>query len=406
MESKELDDFRLSWINEIQGRKGNVPQHIEGLASTHVEAALLYAKAEQHERNGEVNKAIPLYRQAFKLAPDLSEREVEEVSRRIAATTMIDPPHDPTAHLSFSSLNIHSDFHHLGAATQSLQSTTAVTSATRSRVAAPVEEVTPTQEGDRPCVTRPHPIHIEKASFATAGSFIGDLAPELLQKIFSLLDPVSLDTCGRVCVQFHMLSREGHLWQRLCEQLWGQDVASSERVKFGMSWRLLFISTPHLHFDGMYISRGSYIRSGACEWGGGYDPVLVCRFFRYVRFYPDGSVQSVTSTTEPNSFVPRHKRTLANANSCRTGRYKLQDSHLTVVVLEPESRSSFCYRLRISKASAKGKQCLKWESLSVAQVRPGEEFFVFDEWTETGAERPAEVSLSSNSDRPFFFVRT
>jgi len=263
-------------------------------------------------------------------------------------------------------------------------------------------------DGDKPTITRPEfPVPIEKASITTQGPSIGDLAPELLLKIFSLLDPVSLDTCGRVCVCMHMLSREGHLWKRLCEQLWGLEVADVERAKFGMSWRLLFISTPHLHFDGLYTSRGSYIRRGACEWGGGYDPVLVCRFFRYMRFFPDGSVQSVTSTTEPNVFVPRHKRALNQATSCRVGRYKLQDSCLTVVVLEPESKSSFCYRLRIARSSAnKGRQCLKWESLTVAQVRPGQEYFALEDTPEVGTEKPIELSITTNSDRPFFFVRT
>lgn len=52
------------------------------------------------------------------------------------------------------------------------------------------------------------------------------------------------------------------------------------------SWRLLFIHHPHLRFDGLYVSRNSYVKPGVPEFlviRRTYSPVNVCVYFRYYR---------------------------------------------------------------------------------------------------------------------------
>ena len=51
----------------------------------------------------------------------------------------------------------------------------------------------------------------------------------------------------------------------------------------------MFLERPHLRFDGVYVSRNTYIRTGLVEWRVRNPVHLVC-YFRYLRFFPDGTL--------------------------------------------------------------------------------------------------------------------
>ena len=74
----------------------------------------------------------------------------------------------------------------------------------------------------------------------------------------------------------------------------------------------MFRTRPRLRFNGCYISTVNYARPGAhasnsLAWGA---PVLVVTYFRYLRFFRDGTAISLLSTTEPADVV--HHLTKAN----------------------------------------------------------------------------------------------
>lgn len=48
------------------------------------------------------------------------------------------------------------------------------------------------------------------------------------------------------------------------------------------SWRDLYLQRPHLRFDGVYVSRNTYLRTGLVEWRVKNPVHLVC-YFRYYR---------------------------------------------------------------------------------------------------------------------------
>lgn len=71
------------------------------------------------------------------------------------------------------------------------------------------------------------------------------------------------------------------------------------------SWRQLFRSRPRLRFNGCYISTVNYNRPGAhssnsLAWGA---PVLTVTYFRYLRFFRDGTAISLLTTAEPVDVV-------------------------------------------------------------------------------------------------------
>ncbi|EON65218.1 hypothetical protein W97_04455 [Coniosporium apollinis CBS 100218] len=72
------------------------------------------------------------------------------------------------------------------------------------------------------------------------------------------------------------------------------------------TYRALFHSRPRIRFNGCYISTVNYTRPGASSptqltWNS---PVLIVTYYRYLRFFRDGTVVSLLTTAEPAEVVP------------------------------------------------------------------------------------------------------
>ncbi|KAI7248206.1 hypothetical protein KC335_g18480, partial [Hortaea werneckii] len=72
-------------------------------------------------------------------------------------------------------------------------------------------------------------------------------------------------------------------------------------TQYSSSWRQLFRSRPRVRFNGCYISTVNYARAGGTStntltWGA---PVHVVTYFRYLRFFRDGTAISLLTTAEP-----------------------------------------------------------------------------------------------------------
>ncbi|EME40061.1 hypothetical protein DOTSEDRAFT_74806, partial [Dothistroma septosporum NZE10] len=125
------------------------------------------------------------------------------------------------------------------------------------------------------------------------------------------------------------------------------------RATYANSWRQMFRSRPRLRFNGCYIATVNYTRAGATStntltWGA---PVHVVTYFRYLRFFRDGSAISLLTTAEPSDVV--HYLTKENIHNhhgnylpssvmkdALRGRWRLSGSHSGIVDEmsgEPES---------------------------------------------------------------------
>ncbi|KAH6637552.1 hypothetical protein C7974DRAFT_331912 [Boeremia exigua] len=72
------------------------------------------------------------------------------------------------------------------------------------------------------------------------------------------------------------------------------------------SYRTLFHRRPRIRFNGCYISTVNYQRSGAAStmsltWGS---PIHIVTYYRYLRFFRDGTCISLVTTAEPADVVP------------------------------------------------------------------------------------------------------
>jgi len=79
-------------------------------------------------------------------------------------------------------------------------------------------------------------------------------------------------------------------------------IDEKEVLKYGESWRKMFMIRPRVRFNGIYISTCKYVRAGASEFWN-WDPVHIVTYYRYLRFYPNGTVLSLLSTCEPSEVV-------------------------------------------------------------------------------------------------------
>ncbi|ROT42319.1 hypothetical protein SODALDRAFT_354449 [Sodiomyces alkalinus F11] len=75
--------------------------------------------------------------------------------------------------------------------------------------------------------------------------------------------------------------------------------------EYGSSWQRMFRHRPRIRFNGCYISTVNYIRPGQASanqitWN---TPVHIITYYRYLRFFRDGTVISLLTTAEPGDVV-------------------------------------------------------------------------------------------------------
>lgn len=162
-----------------------------------------------------------------------------------------------------------------------------------------------------------------------------DILIEILKHV-ALMDPSAFGRMALVCKRFaYHFAHEQHIWKRLCQgpefgfesmhysfscDLHGNQyhTLAPRYTPFprGMpvqipkpltSWSQVFQMFPRIRFTGIYISTVNYTRPGASTshshavWNS---PIHIVTYYRYLRFYPDGTVISLLTTTEPVEVVP------------------------------------------------------------------------------------------------------
>ncbi|KAL7949675.1 hypothetical protein V8C42DRAFT_311615 [Trichoderma barbatum] len=297
-----------------------------------VSALDYYEKAMEKEAQGNMGESLRLYRQAYRLdhQVDLSYREkhfpggftsakgtasssgaaaTPAVSQKPAASSATEGDPQPLT----------------------LEELIASFSGMKIEAASPIIENTPPP----PCPIASLPdellMHILRD---VAVADVGDFARlSLVCKQFAYLVATEQRIWRRVCLgtEFGFTSMPRH-WQRTVE--WGELEAQEEADEDGLlismreleesrltdalsfttslhdtaiypSWKDMFRTRPRIRFNGCYISTVNYIRTGQATnqavWGG--DPYLIVTYYRYLRFFRDGTAISLLTTTAPADVV-------------------------------------------------------------------------------------------------------
>lgn len=184
------------------------------------------------------------------------------------------------------------------------------------------------------------------------------------------------------------------------------------------TWQRMFRLRPRIRFGGIYISTVNYIRAGmhnsnSIAWGG---PVHIVTYYRYLRFFRDGTALSLLTTAEPADVVHHVTREAVALHaggaaphlpsvvvqSALRGRWRLahagDNPHASLsevegdVIVETEGVSKYIYRLDLALRSA-GKSGTKNNKL----IWRG--FYSYNRLTDDWAE------FALKNDKPFFFSR-
>ncbi|OJJ31079.1 hypothetical protein ASPWEDRAFT_72081 [Aspergillus wentii DTO 134E9] len=162
-----------------------------------------------------------------------------------------------------------------------------------------------------------------------------DVIVEVLKHV-ALMDPASFARVSLVCKRLaYHFAHEQHIWKRLCQgsqfgfkamhYSFACDVFGVPEYTLGPRyalfpfdgpakipkplslWSQVFQTFPRIRFTGIYISTVNYTRPGDASayqnisWNS---PIHIVTYYRYLRFYPDGSVISLLTTTPPKEVVP------------------------------------------------------------------------------------------------------
>lgn len=177
------------------------------------------------------------------------------------------------------------------------------------------------------------------------------------------MDPASFGRMALVCKRLaYHFAHEQHIWKRLCQGSefgWGGmhysfacDVLGRREYTLAprytpfppgapvqipkplSSWSQVFQTFPRIRFTGIYISTVNYTRAGTASsyqnvsWNS---PIHIVTYYRYLRFYPDGTVVSLLDTTEPRDVVPHiSKENLMAARTPHRPARQTADAGVTV----------------------------------------------------------------------------
>ena len=270
-------------------------------------------------------------------------------------------------------------------------------------------------------------LNIEPAQPAIEGTLappcpLAELPEEILVHIFqelAIVDVASFVRLAQVCKKMaYLVASEEQIWKRVClgsevgfgamHYQWQREVLggslkedstdldedfeelepplSKEAITealfhagYSASWHMMFRLRPRIRFNGCYISTVNYIRPGQASpnqvtWNS---PVHIVTYYRYLRFFRDGTVISLLTTSEPadvvhyltnelqeihRNGVAAHLPSIVMQYSLR-GRWRLstvvdnpdadlKDAEGDVFVETEGASSKYMYRMKLSLRSA------------------------------------------------------
>ncbi len=120
----------------------------------------------------------------------------------------------------------------------------------------------------------------------------------------------SLETLGRSCWKFRLLTKSPSLWREIVRETYYPPILdptlslATLYERHHSDWRTAFINQPRVRLNGCYIAACHYARPGLSEdaW---VRVIHVVEFYRSIRFLPDGTALSLLTTDPPSETVRR-----------------------------------------------------------------------------------------------------
>ncbi|OAX36138.1 hypothetical protein K503DRAFT_772811 [Rhizopogon vinicolor AM-OR11-026] len=265
------------------------------LSPTLAHAVEVYRNAVLHEQQSQLDEALRLYRQAFRLDPNVDRAYFKEHELSAAS---------PAGHKKTSCA-------------------TKIESATRGAQKLSVDK----DDKDKPHVTseflaqviKSFPEHLvfEPEDEKGGPPSVNLIPDELLLKVLRTLDYTTVERFATVSRKARMLSLDSAIWRDFVHLAYKppqipDDESLTDIVKqYGSDYRRVYVEHPRLRLDGVYIAVCHYVRMGSSE-NAWVNITHLITYHRYLRFFPNGQVLSLLANEEwqPQIVIPMLKPTL------------------------------------------------------------------------------------------------
>ena len=175
------------------------------------------------------------------------------------------------------------------------------------------------------------------------------LPNEILYDIMRRCGPYALGASACVCTRLLDVVRHPELWKRACLEAWSttgsQKLHALVKRGYNSDWKSMWIHKPRLRYDGVYVSRNTYIKTGIAEWRVKNPVHMVC-YYRYIRFFSDGQFLYKT-TPAPLCKVARRLKALpvgppkyAGEDSVILGRYYFHNESVYTSMVYPGNHTT------------------------------------------------------------------
>lgn len=374
----ELHQFRQRWQQELRSSDASPVPQLEYRQEEHSveeEAKELFLLGMQAEQDGALYEAIHHYRRAMQLVPDI-ESKIDFFQYRSPRERQ-----DSESSIDSSGADMEEDL------MQHFQNMK-------------IQEKS-----------------VCETAYEQRATHISSLPVEVLMYILrwvvsSELDMRSLEMLSQVCRGFYMCARDEGLWKTVCLRVWGNQCGNCK--KFG-GWRKMYLERPHLLFNGCYICRATYVRQGEQGMDTFYRPFHMVAYYRYLRFFPDGSMLMMCSSEEPAMVVPKLRNVNARTQGLMKGYYKMSGTKVMCVLKRVNTaKQPEGMRFKRQKQAANQNEMAQTYSVEFELTGSGRlchnrlnwvSYAIRTVYKATGDETVADFELKSSAYPPLVFSR-
>ncbi|KAJ6518881.1 hypothetical protein C8R45DRAFT_949615 [Mycena sanguinolenta] len=359
------------------------------------QALAVYTRAVQHEQSGQLDKALSLYRQAFRMNPDVDRAyRTQELLASISVAQTKDV---------VSSSKAAEDVDQLAT---TLQRTVAIKSGHG-------EDAGGVVTGMLASLLKGFPQELVfEPEDENQPIYLNMLPEELVVLIIRKLDHTSIERFAAVSRKARVLSLDPGIWRELVvlsykpPQVPSWESMVSVVTQYQSDFRRVYMEHPRVRLDGVYIAVCHYVRPGLSEntW---VNLSHLITYHRYLRFFPDGKVLSMLANEEnsPAQVVHTLKPSLRK-KGLFIGTWKLSGSVVTISNLidasgrfpipppsspggdQPFARYTFSMIL-----SLRSRPIGRWNKLEL------------NEYSSVDIENGTKTPLGLRHERPFWFSR-
>lgn len=261
-------------------------------------AVEVYRKAVFHEQHSQLDEALRLYRQAFRLDANVDRAYFIE-EQRTHERSAAQPPSHKKAPSTVSVDEVTRDVQKLEVHKDS-KDKSIVASGFLAQVLKNFPENLVFQPED------------EKE-----GLPINLIPDELVLQILRILDYTTIERFAAVSRKARMLSLDSAIWRDFVHLAYKPpQIADNESITnimelYSSDYRRAYIEHPRLRMDGVYIAVCHYMRMGSSE-NAWVNVTHLITYHRYLRFFPNGQVLSLLANEEwqPQTVIPMLKPSL------------------------------------------------------------------------------------------------